>query len=47
MRLSVQFLIFFFLRKKLECTKTQIKPKPNNKTKTRKQKTTKATVFCA
>ena len=25
----------------------QIKPKPTNKTKTSKQKTTKATIFCA
>ena len=36
-----------FLRKIFERTKMQIKQKPTNKTKTSKQKTTKATVFCA
>ena len=39
--------IYFSLRKDFECTKTQIKPKLTNKTKTSEQKTTKATVFCA
>ena len=38
---------FFFLRKDFKRTKTQIKPKPTNKTKTSKQKTTKAIFFCA
>ena len=37
----------FFLRKNLERTKTQIKPKPTNKTKTSEQKTIKATIFRA
>ena len=45
MRLTRQFQ--FFLRKRFERTKTQIKSKPTNKTKTIEQKTTKATVFCA
>ena len=35
----------FFLRKKFKRTKTQIKPKPTNKTKLSEQKATKATVF--
>ena len=49
MRLLGQFQagLFFFLRKDFERTKTQIKPKPTNKTETRKQKTTKATFFRA
>ena len=38
---------FFFLRKNFKRTKTQIKSKPTNKTKLSKQKTTKATSFCA
>ena len=49
MRLSGQFLaylFFFFLQKNFKLTKTQIKPKPTNKTKTTEQKTTKATIFC-
>ena len=37
----------FFLRKNLERTKTQIKPKPTKKTKTSEQKTIKATIFRA
>ena len=45
MRLSRQFQ--FFLRKYFERTKTQIKPKPTNKTKTSEQKTTKGTIFNA
>ena len=45
MRLTRQFQ--FFLRKRFERTKTQIKSKPTNKTKTIEQKTTKTTVFCA
>ena len=47
MRLSGQFqaCFFFFLRKDFKRTKTQIKPKPTNKTKTSKKKTTKA-IFC-
>ena len=40
-------MILFFLRKTFERTKTQIKPKPTNKTKLNEQKTTKATIFCA
>ena len=40
-------MILFFLQKKFERTKTQIKPKPTNKTKLNEQKTTKATIFCA
>ena len=48
MRLSGQYWpCLFFLRKKFERTKTQIKPKPTNKTKLNEQKTTKATIFCA
>ena len=49
MRLSEQFQagLFFFLRKDFEHTKTQIKPKPTNKTKTSEQKTTKAAFFRA
>ena len=39
--------ISIFLRKNLELTKTQIKLKPTNKTKTSEQKATKATVFGA
>ena len=49
MRLSGQFLaylFFFFLQKNFKLSKTQIKPKPTNKTKTTEQKTTKATIFC-
>ena len=45
MRLSRQFQ--FFLRKYFERTKTQIKPKPTNKTKTSEQKTKKGTIFNA
>ena len=45
MWLSRQFQ--FFLRKNFKRTKTQIKPKPTNKTKTSKQKTLKATIFRA
>ena len=47
MRLLGQFQarLFLFLRKDYEGTKTQIKPKPTNKTKASKQKTTKATIF--
>ena len=46
--LSRQFQAsFFFYEKKLKRTKTQIKPKPTNKTKTSEQKTTKATIFRA
>ena len=37
----------FFIWKDFACTKTQIKPKPTNKIKLSKQKTTKATIFCA
>ena len=49
MRLLGQFQagLLFFLRKDFERTKTQIKPKPTNKTKTSEQKTTKATFFRA
>ena len=43
--ISSQFI--FFLRKDFKRTKTQIKPKPTNKTKTSKQKTIKAIFFCA
>ena len=43
--ISSQFMFFF--TKNLEHTKTQIKPKPTNKTKTSEQKTTKATCFRA
>ena len=43
MRLSRQFQ--FFLRKYFERTKTQIKPKPTNKTKTSEQKTKKGNDF--
>ena len=39
--------ILFFFTKNVKHTKTQIKPKPTNKTKISKQKTTKATIFCA
>ena len=39
--------IYFFLLKNFKRTKTQIKPKPTNKTKLSKQKTTKATIFRA
>ena len=39
--------VYFFLRKDFERTKTQIKPRPTNKTKISKQKATKATRFCA
>ena len=35
----------YFLRKDLERTKTQIKPKPTNKTKISEQKATKANTF--
>ena len=45
---SLFFLFFFFfLQKNFKRTKMQIKPKPTNKTKTSKQKTTEATIFCA
>ena len=52
LRLSGQFQVcffffFFFLQKNFKRTKMQIKPKPTNKTKTSKQKTTEATIFCA
>ena len=50
MSLSRQFqvcLLFFFLRKNVKRTKTQIKQKPTNKIKTSEQKIAKATVFCA
>ena len=47
MRLSGQFKANLFLRKNFECTKTQIKPKPTNKTKLIEQKTTNATIFHA
>ena len=48
MRLSGQFqTCLFFLRKDFKHTKTQIKPKPNNKTKISEQKATKATIFRA
>ena len=49
MRLLGQFQagLLFFLRKDFERTKTQIKPKPTNKTKTSEQKTIKATFFRA
>ena len=47
MRLSGQFKAsLFFLRKNLELTKRQIKPKPTGKTKLSKQKATNATIFC-
>ena len=39
--------VYFFYKKKFKRTKTQIKPKPTNKTKTSEQKTTKATIFRA
>ena len=39
--------LFIFLRKNLEDTKTQIKPKPTNKIKTSQQDTTKTTSFHA
>ena len=39
--------VYFFLRKDFERTKTQIKPRPTNKTKISKQKATKAARFCA
>ena len=42
---SRQFEASFFLRKKFKRTKTQIKPKPTNKTKLSEQKATKATIF--
>ena len=44
---SSLFIFFFFLRKGFERTKTQIKPKPTDKTKPREKKTTKATIFRA
>ena len=44
-RISSQFI--FFLRKDFARTKSRHKQKPTNKTKTSKQKTTKATSFCA
>ena len=49
MRLSRQFhfFFFFFLRKNVKRKKTQIKPKPTNKTKLSEQKATKTTIFCA
>ena len=48
LRLSGQFQVcLFFIRKDFWRTKTQIKPKPSNKTKISKQNTTKATIFCA
>ena len=37
--------LFIFLPKIFEHTKTEIKPKPTNKTKTNEQKTTKVTSF--
>ena len=40
-------IISIFLTKNFKHTKTQIKPKPTNKTKTSEQKTIKATVFHA
>ena len=46
-QLQVCLFIYFFLRKGFERTKTQIKPKPTDKTKPREKKTTKATIFCA
>ena len=47
MRLSGQFKAsLFFLRKNLELTKRQIKPKPTGKTKLSKQKATNATIVC-
>ena len=39
--------ISIFLRKKFEHTKARHRQKPTNKTKTSKQKTTKATIFRA
>ena len=39
--------VHFFVWKDFACTKVQIKPKPTNKIKLSKQKTTKATIFCA
>ena len=42
---SRQFEASFLLRKKFKRTKTQIKPKPTNKTKLSEQKATKATIF--
>ena len=48
MRLSGQFQVcIFFLQKNFEHTKTCHKPKPTNKTKLSKQKTTKTTIFRA
>ena len=49
MKLSGQFQVclLFFLRKKFERTKTRHKQKSTNKTKTSKQKATKATIFRA
>ena len=39
--------LFIFLRKNFKRTKTKLKPKPTNKKKLSKQKTTKATIFRA
>ena len=48
MRLSGQYLVcLFFFTKRFKCKKTQIKQKPTNNTKTSKQKTINATLFCA
>ena len=41
------FIYLFFLLKIFKRTKRQVNPKPTNKTKLRKQKTTKATIFRA
>ena len=43
---TISDLLTFLLRKNLERTKMQIKPKTTNKTKISEQKATKATSFC-
>ena len=48
MRLSGQFLVcLFFLTKRFKRTKTQMKQKSTNKTKTSEQESIKATIFRA
>ena len=48
MRLLGQFQTsLFFLQKDFARTKTQIKPKPTNKRRLSRQKTTKAAIFRA
>ena len=42
---QLQTCSFFFLRKKIDFTKTRHRPKPTNKTKLSEQKITNVTIF--